>query len=396
VSPNEDLHTITSGDVEEITDTGSQNFIDELSEKGEKISYYKLLGIFPLIISFGLLLYFFFFYTTQEKINNRVIDTRTLIKSAQKVKINVRNTIGKKSLPIGVMGTQGYELLSDSNHEWYKINYNGHEGYVSKKLTKKEDKVSTHEEYSFQESPTLFETQKSSFFTVLVCFLIFFFFLLRYLYRADKKRLTIAIHYDMDDKVKEVYQQFVHHFSAILSCSRVWQYLHAQATYDYKYTSGASELVRRIPLLRMSSNKKPLRHLETNIEIPYLGLAKTQLYFFPERVIIKKKGGYGGIMYKNVETLGETIRFIETGSVPSDSVVVDYTWRFLNKDGGPDRRFNNNYQIPICQYSTYSFRSDSGLNEQISTSKVDALNEFIGYIKAIGELQNNMPVNQVY
>jgi hypothetical protein len=44
--------------------------------------------------------------------------------------------------------------------------------------------------------------------------------------------------------------------------------------------------------------------------------------------------------------------------VPRDSTQVDTTWRFVNKNGGPDRRFNNNSQIPILQYGEVVMRTD--------------------------------------
>ena len=32
-------------------------------------------------------------------------------------------------------------------------------------------------------------------------------------------------------------------------------------------------------------------------------------------------------------------RFIETAAVPNDAKIVDHTWRYVNKSGVPDRRF---------------------------------------------------------
>ena len=96
-------------------------------------------------------------------------------------------------------------------------------------------------------------------------------------------------------------------------------------------------------------------------------------------------------MYKNIECSSNITRFIEKSGVPNDSKVVDNTWRYLNKDGTADRRFRGNHQIPICEYSEYSFRSASGLNEKISTSKVGAFDQFINFIKAIGDFQQTLP-----
>jgi hypothetical protein len=43
--------------------------------------------------------------------------------------------------------------------------------------------------------------------------------------------------------------------------------------------------------------------------------------------------------------MNATTRFIEDGPVP------DTTWRFVNKNGTPDRRFDNNRRLPVMQSS---------------------------------------------
>jgi hypothetical protein len=61
-------------------------------------------------------------------------------------------------------------------------------------------------------------------------------------------------------------------------------------------------------------------------------------------------------------------RFIEEGAVPSETQVVGKAWAKSNKDGSPDRRFNDNYQIPVVQYGSLSFTSPSGLHEEYQCS----------------------------
>lgn len=43
-------------------------------------------------------------------------------------------------------------------------------------------------------------------------------------------------------------------------------------------------------------------------------------------------------------------RFIETGRVPGDAAIAGRTWWFVNKNGGPDRRFKDNARLPITRY----------------------------------------------
>lgn len=45
--------------------------------------------------------------------------------------------------------------------------------------------------------------------------------------------------------------------------------------------------------------------------------------------------------YANLNTESFSAQFIEQESVPRDATVVDHTWQYVNKKGGPDRRFNS-------------------------------------------------------
>lgn len=393
-APAIENHTITSHNIERITDIDSQDFIKELKEKGSKISYYKWFGIVPLCVSVIALIYIFF--SSEEFKGPPVATTKTFIVGSGGSHVNIRSAPDRSGTVMGVMqlGNQ-FELLDDNNPEWYKISFDGQMCFVSKQFSEKRLETIVGEAPVIQ-GRILYEKYSVWFWVSLAGMLILFFALRPQLRNADNRRMLVEIYYEMDDAIRDVYQQLVHQFSHILECSKVWQYLHSQKTYDYKYSSGASHSVLRKPLLRISKNKTPSKIFKTNVEIPYLGLYNTELFFFPERLIIKRGHEIGAIMYKNVDCYGTTTQFIESGPLPSDAVVLGHTWRYLNKNGTPDRRFANNYQIPICQYAEYSFKSSSGLNERISTSRILVLDKFVQLIKFIGQLQKKMEsVNQL-
>ena len=54
----------------------------------------------------------------------------------------------------------------------------------------------------------------------------------------------------------------------------------------------------------------------------------------------------------------------EEEPVPSDTQVVGQTCAKVKKDGSPDRRFRDNYQIPVVLYGALTFSSPSGLQEE--------------------------------
>jgi hypothetical protein len=51
-----------------------------------------------------------------------------------------------------------------------------------------------------------------------------------------------------------------------------------------------------------------------------------------------------------VEIIMFISEFREMESIPSDSEEIGSTWKNVNKDGSPDRRFNDNQIIPILKY----------------------------------------------
>lgn len=77
-------------------------------------------------------------------------------------------------------------------------------------------------------------------------------------------------------------------------------------------------------------------------------------------------------------------RFIEDGFVPSDARVVDHTWKYVNRSGGPDRRFKNNRQLPVCLYDELTFSSASGLNEVIQVSRTGLGADLASAVEALG------------
>lgn len=378
-------HTITSGPVEQITDTDSQNFVNELNDKASKKSYLIWVG-FPLMFLFML---FFFNYISSEvrkdekwnyfiKINPSFTD------------INIRDSPSEEGKVIGKAYAHEKFDFIDSIDGWNQIKYVATDtvsAYVSNKLTLLDSTVTeTKVITNYDEHPT-------SLISIFIIGIAACIVLCSYLWRLDKKRLTMEINYDMDDKIKGVYGQFLEYFKEGTKSNRIWQVIHSRGTNDWKRNAGAGTLVNRIKLNGIFLDKKPTLFFKTNIQIPNVSLKGTDMYFFPERLVIRKNGQFAAVFYKNLSLQIDDSRFIEEDAVMHDSLVVDYTWKYLNKNGTPDRRFNNNRQLPICLYSNYTFTSQTGVYETICTSKKGAFDNFTYFIKSIGDLQRKMNLN---
>src|SRR5205823_2859819 len=115
---------------------------------------------------------------------------------------------------------------------------------------------------------------------------------------------------------------------------RIWRVEADASTSDWKRNAGASSLVRRVSISAGYAN--PPR-VESNIKIPSMTLGGARLYFMPDLILYWEHGTFGAISHDDYLVEQGSTRFIEDGDVPADTTVVGRTWRYVNKDGGPDR-----------------------------------------------------------
>jgi len=98
---------------------------------------------------------------------------------------------------------------------------------------------------------------------------------------------------------------------------------------------------------------------------------------------VRQRSQYGAVSYDSLRVSYSPTQFIEDQGVPQDAQIVDYTWRFVNKKGGPDRRFSNNRQLPIAQYGLIHIQSNTGLNIHLNVSSLEAANRFAAGIQSV-------------
>lgn len=112
-------------------------------------------------------------------------------------------------------------------------------------------------------------------------------------------------------------------------------------------------------------------------------LGKETFYLTPDAILVTAGRTVAAFGYQDVEFTSRDARFIEEEAPPADAIVVDQTWRYVNRKGGPDRRFNDNRQLPICLYGEIDLRSVGGVNERIQCSRVDAAHRFVAALDAM-------------
>lgn len=184
-------------------------------------------------------------------------------------------------------------------------------------------------------------------------------------FRRDTLAKTVVLFYDFDPSSERAYEALHSAAGELASCAGCWHVASSGAVYDRKYHAGASALVARTAT---TIKRAAPPFLKTNIETISVGVGKQTLFLFPDRILVYASGTVGAIGYDQLRVSVCPTRFIEE-SPPRDAHVVGQTWRYVNKSGGPDRRFANNQVLSICLYDEVHLTSASGLNEIIQLSR---------------------------
>lgn len=186
---------------------------------------------------------------------------------------------------------------------------------------------------------------------------------------VDKPRKTTFLYYDISPEVENEIQLFFRTFNELFKSHFAWLIFTQEKIDVVKYQAGASWLVRRARL-KISYRTPPM--LKTNILVPCLSSSKCKFYFLPDRVLVQKHAAISSIRYADMKITQKNTKFIEDQAIPPDSKIAGRTWRFVNIDGTPDKRFKYNHELPVLLYSELHIKSKSGLNEVILFSKPNA------------------------
>jgi hypothetical protein len=184
-------------------------------------------------------------------------------------------------------------------------------------------------------------------------------------HKKNTENRTSRLFYELDETEQQKYSTVQEAVTHLKRSSRTWRIETKSPTADWKRNAGASTLVRRVPINVGASN--PPR-VKSNVVIPSIDIGNAKLFFLPDVILYFEHGEFGGIAYDDFRVEQHLTRFIEEERVPTDATVVDRTWRYVNKGGGPDRRFNNNVQLPVVQYGALLLTSSRGLNIHLNTS----------------------------
>ena len=193
-----------------------------------------------------------------------------------------------------------------------------------------------------------------------------------WLYLNDQARRTVVLFYEVHDATNGWFDTLNSQWRWLTESQKLWRVTQSGdvvGVQQFKRNSGAATLINSVDAV---ANTLGPKQLEANIAVPSVVAGNSALYFLPDRVLVRDGKTFSDTDYRDLRAFDTVTRFIEESAPPRDAVQVDTTWKFVNVKGGPDRRFNNNRQLPVMRYGRLILTTASGLNWIVQISRAEA------------------------
>ena len=192
----------------------------------------------------------------------------------------------------------------------------------------------------------------------------------------EQLRLTVlATEITIDREQAEPYYRMRDAVAALSECRKTWNVLAAKTIDRIVERSTASTAITRDPV-SFSLNSCDL--IQWKQKVPYLpNRTGGDMYIYPGFILFRaSQQAFALIDFRDVKLTFISTQFTEDEAVPSDTQIVGHTWAKSNKDGTPDRRFANNYRIPVVGYGSLLFSSSDGLDVRYLCSNARLAEQF--------------------
>lgn len=188
-----------------------------------------------------------------------------------------------------------------------------------------------------------------------------------------KTVFSLKFEYTLDDENSKEYNSKIKSWLSLNECKKVWQVVSEAKVTNKKTNAGLSRNVIRKSI--KIANKTPY-YLSTNVEVILLKLKKETLIMLPDKALIIRGCRAGAIGYDGLKIEVLETEFVENKKAPRDAKIVEYRWKYSNKNGEADKRYKNNKKLPIYLYGVIHLTSEEGLNVEIQCSNVEITKKF--------------------
>lgn len=183
----------------------------------------------------------------------------------------------------------------------------------------------------------------------------------------------VDVSFDLDDAGRSLFTEVEQAFDALCGSHKKWDIVQEQDIDTFRQRSSANTAVSRKDIRLYRGAYETIRQAN----VPVLGNANGgEVMIFPGFLLVVSRSAIALVDYADLDIQFVNTSFTEEEEFPSDAQLVKHTWAKVNANGSPDRRFKDNYRIPVALYGNLVFKSGSGLNESWMFSNHGAAKDF--------------------
>jgi hypothetical protein len=193
--------------------------------------------------------------------------------------------------------------------------------------------------------------------------------------RAELMACAINVDFALDQVTLDAFAAMVRVFEELTRSAMIWDIVSAVGIQRARDRTLASEALTRTSVQLSLATSEIIDSAYHALHFPNANGDDIDIY--PGFVMTRSRNGdFALIDIREVEVTLRGTQFVEDEVVPADSEVVGQTWKKTNKDGSPDKRFVDNYSIPLVKYGQLWFASPTGLNEAYMFSNFSSAERF--------------------
>lgn len=205
----------------------------------------------------------------------------------------------------------------------------------------------------------------------------------------------LGIDVNFDSNIHDKYKTVVESFKNLCKSVKIWD-VTASIFQDTKITRTSTSTLVVKKGVRFGI--KTIPDIKSKFEPLWLhNINGADLFIYPSFVVMYSSASkFALVEIDKIDLQHRSIRFVETEAIPSDTKIIDKTWAKVNGNGTPDRRFKNNYQIPVVQYGEIILQSKTGIKEAYYISNYEYSSDFANAFHDFQKAMKPLKANDIY
>lgn len=197
--------------------------------------------------------------------------------------------------------------------------------------------------------------------------------------KEQLEKCYVNLDIDFDTEILHKYQVLINAFKTLSLSKKKWHIISSKPLSRQDRIRERTSAGAHVNKLEVEFGIKALPEIQTDYEVLWLQNRNGHdLYFYPNFLVIySSQEDYAIIDYADLKVIYRYMPFIEDEPVPDDSKIIRYTWNKVNKNGTPDKRFKDNYQIPVVAYGEIFITNSKGVQELYYCSNSENAQMFV-------------------